>query len=306
MEQAEPYVQANVNGDLRDAREPAISPLDRGYLYGDAVYEVWRTYEGVAFAFEDHWRRLERSAAGLGMELPFGQDEGFRQARRAVAAWRERTGSDAEVYIRLQVSRGSGPIGLDTALADAPAFVCLVKEQPDLSEAELDRGFKLAVVRSLKRNSAEALPPALKTGNYLNNILGLREAREAGAGEAVFLNAAGNVAEASTRNVWAVLPERVATPPAADGLLEGVTRRRLLEEIGAIAGRPLVEAALRVEDLQAAEELFLSSTTQDVLPVSSLDGKIYPTGPDTVTRRLKTAFRALARQYAAKRPHFRV
>ncbi len=296
----ETYIQANVNGQLLDARQPALSPLDRGFLYGDAIYEVWRSYGGVLFGWREHWERLEATAAGVGLELPFGADEAFAQIRRTAEEWRRATGSAGDVYARLQISRGGGPIGLDVALADKPSYAIYVKWQPDLSAAAIERGTSLHVCREWRRNSVEALPPSLKTGNYLNNILGLKEARAAGADDALFLNARGALTEASTRNLWLVFDDRIATPPMSDGVLGGVTRRVLLEALRIFERRPLVEQSLGQGTLLRARECFLSSTTQDVQPVSRIDELAFPTGEDTVTRRLKARFQALVAERTAR------
>lgn len=296
------YIQANVGGVLRDAREAAISPLDRGFLYGDAIYEVWRTYEGGIFGWDEHWERLEATATGIEMELAFSQGEILQEIRRTVAAWREATGGDGDLYIRLQISRGAGPIGLDAALAIEQCFTLLVKALPDPSLESLDAGMRLSICEKWRRNALESLPPSLKTGNYLNNILGLVEARKKGVDDVLFLNAAGALTEASTRNLWLVFKDRIATPPLSDGMLAGVTRRFLLEQIGECQGRPLVEESLRVDDLSAAQECFLSSSTQDVQPVRSIDGQIFSVGADTVSRALKKQFRDYVRTYAAKHP----
>lgn len=285
------YVQANIGGTLRDAREMSVSPLDRGFLYGDAIYEVWRTYEGVVFGWDEHWERLEATAKGIRMELEVSQGEILGEIRRTVKAWREVTSNRGDVYIRLQVSRGAGSIGLDTTLATGQSFVLFVKRLPPMESEALDSGMRLSICQKWRRNSLDALPPSLKTGNYLNNILGLAEAREKGADDVVFLNADDALTESSTRNVWFVFKDRIATPRLSDGLLAGVTRRILLEQIGKCEGLPLVEETLRVAELSAAKECFLSSTTQDVQPVHSIDGQNYSVGPDSVTRVLKRKFR---------------
>ena len=287
------YVQCNVNGQLLDARTLAISPLDRGFLYGDAIYEVWRSYGGVLFAWREHWERLEATACGLGLDIPFSREEAFEQIKRTAAAWRQLAGSVSDLYVRLQITRGGGPIGLDVALADAPSYAIYVKAMPSLSEEELDRGVTLHVASKWRRNAVDALPPSLKTGNYLNNILGLKEAKEAGADDVLFLNAAGSLTEASTRNLWLVFGDRIATPRMEDGVLGGVTRRLLLEDVGSFEGLPLVEETLGLSALEAARECFLSSTTQDVQPVRSVGGRSFPLSPDTVARRLKRRFQSL-------------
>src|SRR4051812_38002270 len=190
------FVQACTNGHLHDATIPSVSPLNRGFLYGDAIYEVWRTYHGVIFAWEEHWKRLERSAAALYLELPFSSDVALAEIKRAVAAYRlVQTGQD-DLYIRLQITRGGGHIGLDTALADRADYVILVQANPGLSATKLKDGLRLSVATTLRRNAVEALNPAWKTGNYLNNILCLREARERGADEVVITNLRGEIVEA--------------------------------------------------------------------------------------------------------------
>src|SRR3954471_20341627 len=109
----EPFIQANTNGRLHSAHEPSLSPLNRGFLYGDAIYEVWRTYHGVVFAWQEHFDRLQASADALRMDLPFSRPKMLTEVKKTVAAFRRRTNHTGEVYIRLQLSRGAGPIGLD-------------------------------------------------------------------------------------------------------------------------------------------------------------------------------------------------
>lgn len=293
------YVQANVGGQLADARQPMLSPLDRSFLYGDAVYEVWRTYDGIVFGWREHWERLLATMAGIGMELAFAEDVIWGEILRAVQAWREKTGSEGELYIRLQISRGAGMIGLATELAIEQNFVIYVKELPKLSEAGLDKGMTLSLCRKWRRNPMDSLPPALKTGNYLNNILGLKEARENGADDALFLNREGAVTEASTRNVWFVFKDRIVTPPLCDGLLAGVTRRFLLEKIPECSGLPLLEERVLADRVPEAEECFLTSSTQDVQPVCRIDDFEYSLGEYSVGRGLKRRFQELVEVYNA-------
>ena len=285
------FVQANVNGTLCDPRQPAISPLDRGFLYGDAVYEVCRSYGGSLFGWNEHWERLQATAKGIGFELPFESDEALYEIERTIRAWRDESGSDADVYARLQISRGSGAIGLDTRLAEKATYAIFIREQSNLSLEDLDHGMRLHVAKNLIRNPIEALSPALKTGNYLNNILGLKEAKEAGADDVLFLNASGKFCETSTRNIWFVFRDRIVTPPLSDGLLAGVTRKFVLDRFPEFEGLRVGEESLGPEQLDDVEEVFLTSSTQDVQPVASIDDHKYALGPDTVTRRLKSTVR---------------
>ncbi len=301
-----PYIQAYTNGRLHPATEPSLSPLSRGFLYGDAVYEVWRTCGGAIFAWEEHFRRLEASAASLHFALPFTREEMLAAIRRTAAAYRAVAGGTHELYIRLQVSRGTGPIGLDPVLAETPEVVLLVQKCPELSAAALDRGVTLSIARDLRRNPAQALDPAWKTGNYLNNILGLREARARGADDVLFLNLQGELTEASTANVAVVRDGAVITPPRSAGILMGITRDFLIRQVAPAAGVAVREVAIRPEELPDCREAFVLSTTKDLAPVAAIDDVRFEVGPGTVTARLRTAWAAFVRERIAQHPELRV
>lgn len=296
-----PYIQANTNGRLHPASEPSISPLNRGFLYGDAIYEVWRTYDRVIFAWDEHWTRLERSAAALHMELPWTRNELLAEIKRTVRAFVEATGFAGELYIRLQISRGDGRIGLDTALADRPGFVLLAQPVPALTEKQLEQGQVLSIATELRRNPVLALNPAWKTGNYLNNLLCLREARVRGADEVVVLNLAGEITEAAVCNLAFVRDGVLVTPPLSAGILVGITRGLLLEKVAPAAGVSVLEQTLHPADLVDIQECCLLSTTKDLQPVARIDEHMFKTGPETVTRRLKAAFADYAADYARRR-----
>jgi branched-chain amino acid aminotransferase len=300
------FIQANTNGRLHPAHEPSLSPLNRGFLYGDAIYEVWRTYGGVIFAWDEHWERLRNSARALHLELPFGPAQILEEIRRTAAAFRAAAGFAGELYIRLQITRGGGPIGLDVALADRPDFVLLVQPCAELAPEKARAGLRLSLAREMRRNSAATLNPAWKTGNYLNNILSLREAKARGADEVVMLNLAGEVTEAAVSNIAFIRAGAVITPPLAAGILGGVTRRLLQERIAAAAGLVLREETVRPEDLPGMEECLLLSTTRDVTPVAAIDQISFRVGPDTATARLKAAFGEAARAYAAAHPELKL
>lgn len=300
------YIQACTNGRLHDARESSISPLSRGFLYGDAIYEVWRTYHGVIFAWEEHWRRLEESASSLYMPLPLDARAALEAIKRTIAAFRSADPYRGDLYIRLQLTRGGGPIGLDPALADQPDQVLLVQPNPFYSAAQFRAGLKLSIATTLRRNPVEALNPAWKTGNYLNNILCLREARLRGADEVVITNSAGELTEAAVSNIGFVRNGKIITPPRSAGLLRGITREFLIREIARRVECPVGEATVRPEDLKAMDECFLLSTTKDVTPVASIDEHRFALGEDTLTWRIKAAFADLAKDYAEAHPELRV
>lgn len=297
-----PYVQANTLGRLHDAAQPSISPLDRGYLYGDAIYEVWRTYGGVVFAFAEHWERLQRSAAAL--QFPTGIDapQLLSEMQRTAEAFRAHTGERGELYLRLQLARGAGPIGLDVRLADAPRWVLLVQSLRSATPAAGRSGLRLHVATRLRRNSPAALDPAWKTGNYLNNVLCLREALSAGADDVLILNQQGNVTEAAAANVFFVQQGTLVTPPLSAGILAGVTRDLILRQVAARAGLGAREEDLGTGDLDRFDECFLSSTTRGVAAVESIDSRCYATGEGGPTAHLKAAFEAYALEHSARHP----
>lgn len=296
------FIQANTNGRLHPADEPSIAPLNRGFLYGDAIYEVWRTYEGVIFAWDEHWARLERSASSLYMNLPWSQAAMLAEIQKTTAAFRKASSFAGELYIRLQITRGSGAIGLDIALADRPDFVLLVQPCPALTAGQERQGIKLSLARTLRRNHPATLNPAWKTGNYLNNLLCLREARARGADEVVITNIAGEITEAAVSNIGFVRDGAVVLPPLESGILAGITRRLLIDRVAPAAGVKLMEQTVRPEDLGAMQECFLTATTKDLVPVGAIDETVFKVDASGVTMRLKRAFADYARAYVKSRP----
>jgi branched-chain amino acid aminotransferase len=296
------YIQANSNGRLHPADEPAVLPLNRGYLYGDAVYEVWRTHAGVLFAFAEHWARLERSASALHLALPLTPALCRGEIARTAAAFRTRTGANGELYVRLQVTRGAGPIGLDPGLADRPDWTLLVQRAP----APVSRALRLAIPLALRRNPADCLNPAWKTGNYLNNLLGVGEARRRGADDALFLNQAGHLTEVSAASLVVVEGTRLVTPRLEDGLLAGITRSLLLTQVAPTAGLAVEERSILPSELARFSEAMVLSTTKDVAPVASIDGHEWPEAPGPVTRRLMAAWQDWVGGYARQNPGLRV
>ena len=211
-----------------------------------------------------------------------------------------------EIYVRLQVTRGGGPIGLDPALADHPDYVLLVQTNREFPPEKAKTGLRLSFARDLRRNDRRTIDPAWKTGNYLNNLLCLREARARGADEVVMVNLMDEITEAAVSNIHFVRDGVVLTPGLASGLLAGVTRRVLIERIAPAAGIEVREEALRPADLGGMEECFLTSTTKDVTPVAAIDEHRFQVGPGSVTAKLKTAFGEYARAYARARPELRM
>ncbi len=300
------YIQANTNGKLHDANEPSVSVLDRSFLYGDSIYEVCRTYDGVLFAYDEHWDRLKRSAGALGLELPFDRGVLLTEIRRTVSAFFDRIGEKGEIYVRLQVSRGAGAIGLDTGLADRPLYALIVQRLKEWPEERIRKGFKLAVSTTLYRNSVQTLNPAWKTGNYLNNLLCLREARLKGADEVLILNLDGAVAEASVCNLFFIKGKRLITPPPSAGILEGITRKIVLREVASAWKLDIAEEPVYPAQFDEFDECFMTSTTKDIGPVSGIDDIAFKVGKKTLTSKIRKMFADYVKQHNEQRIEMRI
>jgi branched-chain amino acid aminotransferase len=275
-----------VDGALSDGATAKISVLDRGFLYGDSVYEVIRTYRGRPFLLDEHLARLARSASLLGIQLPLEPPALAREIDEVLAA-----AANPESYIRAIVTRGAGPIGLDPALAERPCRVVIVTELPQLPPELYERGAAISLIAGGRAEGA--MPKGAKSGNYLVNIMALTAARRRGAHEAVMLDASGLVTEGTSSNVFAVVVGELHTPPLSAGILEGITRRKVIA-LARSAGLRVHERDVHPGELFDAEEVFLTSTLREVLPVTSIDGRRVGAGaPGRLTRRLRELYRAL-------------
>jgi branched-chain amino acid aminotransferase len=282
----------NIDGRIVPLAEATIPVMDRGFLFGDSVYEVMRTHRQVPFAWPEHLARLRRSAAGLGIPCDPADADLVRQVHRTLGqAWEG--GERTEAYVRVIVTRGRGTApSIDLAHAPGPCTTVLVVRPLPAPAAA---GVRLALVPRL-RVDRRALDPAIKSGNYLNSVLGLAEARQRGADDCLMLNNDGFVTEASTANVFAVFGDVVRTPPLHAGILAGVTRE-ILFAVCRCEGIPAEETDLTPAALRQADELFLSSTLRDVVPVTELDAApVGRGGPGPRTTRLQAAFSAYVDQ----------
>ncbi len=277
-------VKVSIDGVIHAPESASISVFDRGFLYGDSIYEVMRTAGGYPVDLQRHLARLRRSAATIALELPAG-DAIERDIFATLAA-----AGNRESYLRVVVTRGSGEIGLDIALAEAPRAIVIVRPLSLPPEQAYRDGVPVTIV-TIERTSPRALDPRVKSGNYLNNILALREARKAGAYEAIMCDAAGRIAEGSSSNLFAVTAGVVTTPALEIGLLAGITRRRVVE-LARSVGVEVVEGELRPDPVRGADEVFLTSSLRGILPVATVDGRRPRAAvPGPVTRRLMAAYR---------------
>jgi branched-chain amino acid aminotransferase len=275
-----------IDGSLSPPEGAKVSVYDRGFLYGDAVFEVLRTYGGVPFALGEHLARLGRSADRVAIALPVDQAALRGEVERAVAA----AGND-ESYVRIVVTRGSGPLSLDPDTAGTPLRVILVEPVTAPPRELYARGIVAVTVRT-RRVVDDTAAAGAKVSNYLPNLLALRQAKAQGGGEALVVDALGHVVEGASSNVFVVAGGRLATPPESAGILAGITRAYVLGAAGRL-GIGVDERALRPEDLYGAEEVFITSSIREVLPVVRVDQATIGTGaPGPVTRALHRAFRA--------------
>ena len=283
---------SNVEGRLTPPEEAVVPLLDRGFLYGDSVYEVVRTYRGRLFELERHLDRMDRTAQRIALTLP-PRERIVKELQRTLDA-----SGNPESYARIIVTRGEGKFGLGLHNAEGLNRLVILVRPLELPAPELyERGLQMAVVKT-RRNPPQALDPSLKTGNYLNNILALREAHDAGCDDAILLDLQGRVTEATTSNIFFVQRGVIVTPPLNLGMLEGVTRHVAIE-VARDEGILVREEPHGPEALAAADEVFVTSTLREVMPVTSLcflesgeqkrvvgDGK-----PGQLSRRLREAFR---------------
>ena len=285
-------VFASVNGKVVPAEEARVSVLDNGFLFGDAVYETLRTYAGRPFHLDRHLERLRASAARLGFAPPWDDAVVARRLDELLA----RAGND-ESYIRVILSRGEGDISYRFERVKGPTFVMVAKPFEPPPERDYVEGIPV-VIASVRRNHPRALDPAIKSNNLLNNILAVREGQPRGAVETILLNDAEEVAEGASSNVFAVKGGQAVTPPLAAGILSGITRRIVLD-LCREAGVPAREQALSVAELLGADEVFLTSTTKEVTPVRSIDGRPVGAGrPGPIHGRILQAYREYARRHA--------
>ncbi|HLG19666.1 MAG TPA: aminotransferase class IV [Bdellovibrionota bacterium] len=264
-----------------------VSVMDRSFLYGDSVYEVVRTYRGsVPFLLDRHFQRLCRSAERIRLKVPFTLEKLRDHINQCISK-----ASNSETYIRIVVSRGED-IRFDLAPGNhlRPQLVLLVDQIKTFPKSFYDPGIHVALV-SVRRNLREALDPNIKSGNYMNNVLALMEARDRGADDAVMLNADGFVTEGTTSNVFIVQGGVVKTPKAEAGILEGISRG-LLKEIMTQGGIRFEEADFNEKEFLAADEIFLTGTVKELMPVARVNGQEVGKGsPGPMTHRLMEVWR---------------
>ncbi|KPK85528.1 MAG: branched-chain amino acid aminotransferase [Phycisphaerae bacterium SM23_33] len=278
-----------LNGKLVDKAKACVSVFDHGLLYGDGVFEGIRVYNGTIFQCEAHLDRLFASAEAIRLPIPMTRQEITRAMQQAMRANQVREG-----YIRLVVTRGAGTLGLGPFDCSGGS-VFIIADQVALYPQQMYEDGLAVVIARHRRISPDMLPPAVKSLNYLNNILAKIEAIDAGAGEALMLNAQGELSEATGDNIFIVRDGIVLTPPPEAGVLVGITRKVVMDLCREL-GVPLEEKPLTAQELLAADEAFLTGTAAEVIAIARVDGKPIGTGKSgPITRKLLAAFRDFIR-----------
>ncbi len=281
--------KVSIDGHVVDAADARVSVFDRGFLYGDSVFEVYRTYRGVPFAEAEHLRRLARSAERLMIPMPIPLGDLSAEVRATLDA-----AGEGEHYVRVVVTRGSGPLTYDPSTATTPLRVIIVAPLSVPPKASYDQGIAVTLL-SASRPTDDPRAAGAKASNYLANLLAVHEAKQKGAQEALVLGRDGQILEGASSNLFIVKGGKVRTPEPQPGILVGITRANVLRAAAA-EGIEVEEAEVRPEDLFGADEAFITSSIREVMPVVAADGRTIGAGtPGPITKRLHAGYlRAVA------------
>jgi branched-chain amino acid aminotransferase len=278
-----------IDGKFCEERDARISVFDHGLLYGDGIFEGIRAYNGRVFKLKEHIDRLFYSAKSILLNIPMAHREIMAAVVETCRRNRIRDG-----YVRLVVTRGPGTLGLNPNRCKNPSVIIIAGKMQLYPEELYQRGMDILTVPTT-RNLHSALNPAIKSLNYLNNILAKIEANNAGCEEAIMLNAEGFIAECTGDNLFIVKEGRLFTPPLSAGALYGITRRVVME-LAAESGLKVSEPNLTRYDLFIADECFLTGTGAELVPVVKIDGRVIGTGkPGPVTENLVAQYHALTK-----------
>src|SRR6266403_310393 len=279
-----------VDGKFYPEAIAKVSVLDHGLLYGDGIFEGIRFYNGRVFRLEEHLDRLWDSARSICLEIPMTMREVTEAVLETIRQNHLRDG-----YIRLLVTRGVGNLGLNPVQCKHPSGIIIAATIALYHENIYRKGLTI-VTCATRRSSPAALNPAVKSLNYLNNVMARIEANLAGADEALMLNDAGNVAECTADNVFIIKRGQIFTPPITAGALRGITRS-IVFEIAAELGIKIMEADITRHDVFVADECFLTGTAAEIIPVVKADGRLIGNGkPGPITARTIARFREMTRE----------
>jgi len=259
-------IVVNIGGKILAAADAKISVFDRGFLYGDSVFEVMRTYAGKGCREEEHLIRLEESARRVLIDIPFTREQVRREVRRTISA----SGEDP-CYVRIILTRGSGPLNYDPTSAHDPQLVVMVTPLKSQPPEHYREGVEVCLIRAT-RPTDNSQATGAKASNYLVNLLATHEVRQRGGYEAILIGGDGQLLEGASSNLFLVRGRQLLTPRAEAGILVGITRQTVLEVAPSVGLNPL-ETALFPQDLYEADEAFITSSLREVMPISRVDGQ---------------------------------
>lgn len=282
-------LQVYVNGEFVDAENARLSVWDHGFLYGDGVFEGIRAYQGRVFRLDEHLKRLQESAHSIRLQMPMTTEQ---MAALVLDACRRNRIEDG--YVRVCVSRGKGDLGLDPRKCDKPSVVIIADKIKLYPEDVYRNGMRL-IISSVRRMPPEAMDSKIKSLNYLNNILAKIEANTAQADDAIMTNVNGYVTECTAENIFVYKDGKLKTPGAYVGILEGVTRGVVME-ICEQLGLPVDETMMSTHDLFVADEVFLTGTGAEVIPVVHISGRQIGNGkPGPIFKKVMERFKETTR-----------
>lgn len=276
-----------LNGQLVAREQATVSVFDHGLLYGDGVFEGIRFYHRQAFRLARHLQRLYDSAQAIGLTIPYTQKE-MREAIEQTIQEYVRSTTQCDGYLRVVVTRGIGPLGLDPSKCVKATTFIIADQLGFVDDKARQQGVRL-IIAATRRLPADGLDPRIKSLNYLNHTLARMEASDAQADEAILLNQQGKVTEGSTDNIFIVKNTILYTPPVSDGALDGITRAVVLE-LATMLGIEHRERSMAAYDLYTADECFLTGTGVELIPVREIDGRAIVKCPGPIFKRLQAAF----------------
>jgi branched-chain amino acid aminotransferase len=278
-----------IDGKFYPKDEAKISVYDHGLLYGDGVYEAIRAYDGLIFKLKEHMDRLYESAKSIKIEISLTKEEMTNAVLETL-----RKNKLKEAYIRIVVTRGKGPMGVDPRNCPKPTIIIITeKREPFFGGGE--KGIT-AIITSIRRTPPWVMDPRIKSLNYLNNILARIEAIEAGAEESIMLNDRGFLAEGSTENLFLVKDGKVFTPPLTASILKGITRDAVIR-IARELGFEVEERDLTMHELFNADEVFVTGTAAEIVPIVKVSGRVIGTGDvGPVVKKIITKFREMTKK----------
>ncbi|CAN5193149.1 branched-chain-amino-acid transaminase [soil metagenome] len=277
-----------INGTFFDKLDAKVSVYDHGLLYGDGVFEGLRIYSGKVFKHREHIDRLYDSAKAIALTIPMTKDAMIAAVEATV-----KENKKVDGYIRLLITRGPGTLGLDPRKCE-PQVIVIVDDIALYPKELYENGLEI-ITASTIRNHPNALNPRIKSLNYLNNILAKIEAIRAGCLEAIMLNHMGEVAECTADNIFLIKNGVMRTPPPDACILEGITRNTVID-LAKTAGVPIFESTLHRHDVYIADEMFLTGSGAEIIPVTKVDDRVIGDGKQgPITKKLREMFTAMIR-----------